>query len=278
MVDINDVRSEIIKRGFRIEDYHYPTISKNEMHFAVIKQDGTTRQMVICKEGMQLLCQNSRYDRDIIVSNYLNRFEFNIQMGKIHWDHICPFIRLRFINKLDNVFETDTSIDFGPIVLQAVIYNELEEKDNLVTVNELKKWGMSFKEVLRTGRDNMLEDINIQPNDGTYIVSDRNGCEKDSASSASILFADELFTMCREQDVSLILIPSSLKEFVAVPLPREQITVNMVSLWTNILREANLSIPNEVLANDVFYYDNVDNALFFGDKTYTLRDIKNLFE
>lgn len=277
MVEIEKITQEICDNGFDIKDFDYPTTSKKQLHFLVIRQKDTAYQMVICKEVMECLCKNPQYTETLILNNYIHPFKQKKVIPRVKPSIIQSLIRLKFANKLDNVFESSTSIDFGPIVLQAVILNDTKDTPDIITSEHLKQYGLSFKDCLKIGKNNMINDIMIQANEGSYIISNSTGNNDANASAAGILFADELFSYCNEKNKSLILIPSSIKEFIAVPIQREQITPDIVITLTNLLRNENISLGKDILANDLFYYDDVEESLFFGDKKYTLEEIKHIF-
>ena len=194
------------------------------------------------------------------------------------YDNLKDKIIYRLINAEKNK-ELLERVAYEPFFDLAVVFHLLLEvrKEGVVTLiikeAQRKKWGVTVKELLAVAHNNTeklmglefkninevmkeltADETNYIDDKPMYVLTNRMR----NFGSSALLYAGMLETIRKKMNGGYYILPSSIHEIIIVP---QNIGVKRSTLKEMVaeINETQLA-PNEVLSNNVYYYDEVSGC------------------
>ena len=194
------------------------------------------------------------------------------------YDNLKDKIVYRLINAEKNK-ELLERVAYEPFFDLAIVFHLLLEvrKEGVVTLiikeAQRKKWGVTVKELLAVAHNNTeklmglefkninevmkeltADETNYIDDKPMYVLTNRMR----NFGSSALLYAGMLETIRKKMNGGYYILPSSIHEIIIVP---QNIGVKRSTLKEMVaeINETQLA-PNEVLSNNVYYYDEVSGC------------------
>lgn len=134
-----------------------------------------------------------------------------------------------------------------------------------ITNSLVDMWGVTVEELWRHASKNTVETagVNIMGLPGNMIVI-TNSCHY---KGAGLMFDKTvLYSLACQYDCSFYILPSSIHEVLAIPVPavdKENGLDNLRLLVKEVNGNSKIVSPDEVLSNEVYFYDRSTNKITF---------------